>query len=136
MIELTPISITATAHQYMMALSEGVCPPQCVNSSNQPLVSITAATKEISNPDGAVAHVTTKISGTITWTPANGCNAIVKQFNETIVDGFAGTAVPTVAYALGTTPVLALRKFNCCSNYANGVVITLPITITATFPAA
>ena len=136
MIELTPITITATEHQYMMALSEGICPPQCVNSSNQPVVSISAEAKKISNPDGTVAQVTTVVNGTITWTPVNCSNAVVKQFSETIVDGFAGTATPTVAYTLGTTPVLTLRKFNCCSNRANGVVITLPITITATFPAA
>lgn len=136
MIELTPISVTATEHQYMMALSIGVCPPQCINSSNQPVVNITASAKKIVNPDNTVAQVTTVVSGTITWTPANCHNAVVKQFNETIVDGFAGATTPTVAYTLGTVPVTTIRKYNCYSNYANGVVITLPVTITATFPAA
>lgn len=135
MIELTPIAISATAHEYMMALSEGICPPQCVNSPIQPVVTIQAIASNIVNPDGATAQITTKVTGTITWSPCQNGNAVVRQFSEFFTDGFAGTSVPTVAYTLGTAPVVQLRKFNCCSNYAKGVVITLPITVTPTFPA-
>jgi len=135
MIELTPIAISATSHQYLMALSEGICPPQCANSIIQPVVTVQAIATNIVNPDAAVAQITTKVSGTITWTPSGSGNAVVRQFSEIIHDGFAGATVPTVAYALGTVPVVQLQKFNCCSNFAKGVVITLPITITPTFPA-
>jgi len=117
----------------MMALTEGVCPPQCILSENQPIVTVSASAKSITNPDGT-AQITTKVTGTITWTPLGNANAIVRQFAETFTDGFTGSGVPTVVYTLGT-PVVGLRKVNCCSNFAKQVVINQAITITPTFPA-
>lgn len=135
MIELTPIAITATSHQYMMTLSEGLCPPQCVNDANQPTVELKATAKSIVNPDGEVAQVTTHVSGTIIWTPQGSRNAVVRQISEVFTDGFAGAAVPSVAYTVGTSPIATLRRINCCNSLAKSVVITAPLTIAATFPS-
>ena len=134
MIKLNPISITATAQEYAVNVSENLCRGFCLTDAVQPQGTITYAVSNINVVDGT-AFVTIEGNGSVTYVPigCNTCGTRVEAFNESFVVAFVGTGTPTIALTQGSTTQSA-DGIKCC-NKAYAWNITTDLTITATFPA-
>ena len=130
MIRLTPISVEATAQQYVVEVSEKLCKPYCINGELLPQGTLTFSVGRTQLVDG-IAYVEIIVNGNVVYHPKDGgCNSVVKQFNESVWVGFVGTSVPTVA--ITTTTPLQVASDICC-NTACGWSMVQSITITPTF---
>lgn len=134
MVQLTPISITATTQQYLVNVVENLCQAYCLNSAVHPTGVVTfsvagqqtTATQTIVTINAAVA---------ITYQPLGCCKSVVRQFNEQFQVAFIGAAgaVPTIAITpLATVVSEANVK---CGSRAYGISLATPVTIGATYPA-
>ena len=65
MINVTPISIAATAQSYAAELTEKLCQPYCVNASIQPVVDVTYTIDDTSLV-GTTLYVTVKAQPLLT----------------------------------------------------------------------
>ena len=74
MINVTPISIAATAQSYAAELTEKLCQPYCVNASIQPVVDVTYTIDDTSLV-GTTLYVTVKAQGTVNYVPKCGIRA-------------------------------------------------------------
>ena len=133
MIKLNPISVSATAQQYAVEITENLCQPFCLTSAVQPQGSVTFSVGQIKVVDG-IAYAEILANGSVTYIPkCGGCNSKVKQFSESFWVGFVGAGVPSVALTL-TTPLQLADNVKCC-NKAYGWSMVQSLTITATFPS-
>ena len=108
MINVTPISIAATAQSYAAELTEKLCQPYCVNASIQPIVDVVYSIEE-QNLVGTTLYVTIKAQGTVNYVPKCGCacNPKSKIFTEYFtVSSAAATALSASAALAATTAVL------------------------------
>ena len=132
MIKLNPISISATAQQYAVEITENLCQPFCLTSAVQPQGNVTFSVGQIKVSEG-IAYVELLANGSVVYQPkCGGCNSKVKQFSESFWVGFAGTAIPTVAIT-ATTSIQQADNVKCC-NKAYGWTMVQSVTITPTFP--
>lgn len=132
MIKLNPISVSATAQQYAVELTENLCQPFCLTSAVQPQGNVTFSVGQIKVSEG-IAYVELLANGSVVYQPkCGGCNSKVKQFSESFWVGFVGTAIPTVAIT-ATTPIQQADNVKCC-NKAYGWTMVQSVTITPTFP--
>lgn len=130
MIRLTPISIAATAQQYVVEVSEKLCKPFCISNDLQPQGTITFSVGRTQLVNG-IAYIELIANGNVVYHPKDsGCNSVVKQFNESVWVGFVGTSVPTIAITT-TTPLQVASDIHC--NTACGWSMIQSITITPTF---
>lgn len=132
MIKLNPISVSATAQQYAVEITENLCQPFCLTSAVQPQgeVSFVVGQTKVSN---GIAYIEILANGSVVYQPkCGGCNSKVKQFSESFWVGFVGTAIPTVAI-IATTPIQQADNVKCC-NKAYGWTMVQSVTITPTFP--
>lgn len=134
MVQLTPISITATSQQYLVNVVENLCQAYCVNNAVQPTGIVTfsvagqqtTATQTIVTINAAVA---------VTYQPVGCSKSVVKQFNEQFQVAFIGAAnaVPTIAI---TPLATVVSEENVkCGRKAYGISLATPMTIGATYPA-
>lgn len=134
MIRLTPISIAATAQQYLVTLAERLCQGYCVNSVVQPTgtVTFTVAGQQTA---GTQTIVTINAAAVVTYQPKGCCKSVVKQWSEQFEVAFIGTAgaVPTVAI----TPLATVVSDENvkCGGRAYGISLATPLTIGVTYPA-
>lgn len=132
MIKLNPIAISATAQRYAVEVTENLCQPFCLTSV-QPQGSIAFSVGQTKVVNGT-AYVELLCNGNIIYHPTcGGCTSKVKQFNESVWLGFAGTAVPAVTIT-ATTPMQMADNVKC-NNRAYGWTILSDVTVTATFPS-
>lgn len=132
MIKLNPISVSATAQQYAVEITENLCQPFCLTSAVQPQGEVTFSVGQIKVSEG-IAYVELLANGSVVYQPkCGGCNSKVKQFSESFWVGFVGTAIPTVAIT-ATTPIQQADNVKCC-NKAYGWTMVQSVTITPTFP--
>ena len=132
MIKLNPISVSATAQQYAVEITENLCQAYCLTNGVQPQgeVSFVVGQTKVSND---IAYIEILANGSVVYQPkCGGCNSKVKQFSESFWVGFVGTAIPTVAIT-ATTPIQQADNVKCC-NKAYGWTMVQSVTITATFP--
>lgn len=133
MIRISPISITATAQQYAVELTENLCQPICLTNGVLPNGEVSFSVGQTRVNDG-IAYVEIIANGSITYLPVGcGCNSKVKQFSESFWVGFVGTAIPSVA--LTTTTPIQLADNVKCNNRAYGWTMVGSVTITPTFPS-
>ena len=131
MIQLTPISISATAQQYNVRIAETLCQSICLNDSIQPQYDVTFSVGNI-NVNNGTAFVTINAVGSILYVPKGCCNCNSRRdmFSESFEVAFVGTGTPTIAL---TTDGQVGNPTNveCCK--ANKYAISTNLTITATF---
>lgn len=131
MIQLAPISITATAQQYDVRVTEKLCQSICVSDTIKPQYDIAFSVGNINVVDGT-AFVTINANGSILYVPkgCNNCTSRRDMFSETFEVAFVGTGTPTIA--LTTAGQYGEpTNISCCK--ANEYAISTNLTITATF---
>lgn len=130
MINVTPISFTATAQSYAAELTEKLCQPYCVNASIQPIVDVVYSIEDQSLV-GTTLYVTVKTQGTVEYVPkcGNPCCPKSKIFTEYFTVAFAGA---TAASAATITQVAGIVKpaYVNCYNVACGISAINTVTIT------
>lgn len=132
MIKLNPISVSATAQQYAVEITENLCQAYCLTNGVQPQGEVSFVVGQTKVSDG-IAYVELLANGSVVYQPkCGGCNSKVKQFSESFWVGFVGTAIPTVAIT-ATTPIQQADNVKCC-NKAYGWTMVQSVTITPTFP--
>ena len=132
MIKLNPISVSATAQQYAVEITENLCQAYCLTNGVQLQGEVSFVVGQTKVSDG-IAYVEILANGNITYQPVGcSCNSKVKQFSESFWVGFVGTAIPTVAIT-ATTPIQQADNVKCC-NKAYGWTMVQSVTITPTFP--
>ena len=138
---LTPISITATVQSYTASAKLGLKMPFCANNNISPILDNVQVQQINQVPTTQPATGTTTsfwfaVSGTINYTPVGSNQAIQVPFRFILPSiSFTGTAgqTPTVAATIGTPQLVNAIVANNC---AKAVTVVVPVTFTATFPAA
>lgn len=138
---LTPISIAATVQSYTASARLGLRNPFCSNNNVAPVISNVQVQQINQAPATQTATGTTvsfwfAVSGTLSYVPI-GCSQEIQVPFRFLVPAisFTGTAgqTPTVAPTIGTPQVVnAIVNNNC----VNAVTVAIPVTFTATYPAA
>ena len=129
MINVTPISITATAQSYAAELTEKLCQPYCVNASIQPVVDVVYSIDE-QNLVGTTLYVTVKAQGTVEYVPKCGstCNPKSKIFTEYFTVAFTGATAATAATITQAAGIVKPAYVNCY-NVACGISAINTVTI-------
>jgi len=130
MINVTPISIAASAQSYAAELTEKLCQPFCVNASIQPVVDVTYTIDETSLV-GTTLYVTVKAQGTVEYVPRCGhpCNPKSKIFTEYFTVAFTGATAATTATIAQAAGIVRPAYVNCY-NVACGITALNTVTIT------
>lgn len=130
MINVTPISIAATAQSYAAELTERLCRPYCVNASIQPVVDVVYSIDE-QNLVGTTLYVTVKAQGTVEYVPkcGNVCNPKSKIFTEYFTVAFTGATAATTATVVQAAGIVKPAYVNCY-NVACGISAINTVTIT------
>lgn len=130
MINVTPISIAATAQSYAADLTEKLCQPYCVNASIQPVVDVTYSIDDQSLV-GTTLYVTVKAQGIVNYVPKCGCscNPKSKIFTEYFTVAFTGATADTAATIAQAAGIVKPAYVNCF-NVACGISALNTVTIT------
>ena len=130
MINVTPISIAATAQRYAAELTEKLCQPYCVYASIQPVVDVTYTIADTSLV-GTTLYVTVKAQGTVNYVPKCGhpCNPKSKIFTEYFTVAFTGATAATTATLVQAAGIVKPAYVNCF-NVACGISALNTVTIT------
>lgn len=130
MINVTPISIAATAQSYAAELTEKLCQPYCVNASIQPVVDVVYSIDE-QQLVGTTLYVTVKALGTVDYVPRNGCacNPKSKIFTEYFTVAFQAATAATNATVVQAAGIVRPAYVNCY-NVACGITALNTVTIT------
>lgn len=130
MINVTPISIAATAQSYAAELTERLCQPFCVNASIQPIVDVVYSIDE-QTLIGTTLYVTVKAQGTVEYVPkcGNACNPKAKIFTEYFTVAFTGATAATSATIAQVAGIVKPAYVNCY-NVACGISAINTVTIT------
>lgn len=130
MINVTPISIAATAQSYAAELTERLCQQYCVNASIQPVVDVAYSIDE-QNLVGTTLYVTVKAQGTVEYVPkcGNACNPKSKIFTEYFTVAFTGATAATTATIAQVAGIVKPAYVNCY-NVACGITAINTVTIT------
>lgn len=130
MINVTPISIAATAQSYAAELTEKLCQQYCVNASIQPVVDVVYSIDEQSLV-GTTLYVTVKAQGTVEYVPKCGsaCNPKSKIFTEYFTIAFTGATAATTATITQAAGIVKPAYVNCY-NVACGISAINTVTVT------
>lgn len=138
---LTPISIAATVQSYTASARLGIKQPFCANNNIAPTLTNIQVQQINQAPAVQTATGTTvsfwfAVSGTLNYVPV-GCSQEIQVPFRFLVPpvSFTGTAgqTPTVASTVGVAQIVnAIVNNNC----VNAVSVVVPVTFTATYPAA
>lgn len=130
MINVTPISIAATAQSYAAELTEKLCQPFCVNASIQPIVDVNYTIDE-QTLVGTTLYVTVKAQGSVEYVPKCGCacNPRSKIFTEYFTVAFTGATAATTATITQVAGIVKPAYVNCY-NVACGISAINTVTIT------
>lgn len=118
---------TATTMELLVEMSEKVCRPFCINSSEMPsgTIAFSAGTPVIINGN---AVVTITATATVVSPGANACGCAATQvFTETFDVAFAETTANTIALTPGTTIRVTPTDVKCCK--ARGVKLTTSLEV-------
>lgn len=135
MINVNPISITATVQTYAATVTERLCKPYCVNASIQPIVQVTY-TVDDTTLVGTTMYATIKAQGEATYVPkcGNSCNPNSKIFTEYFTIAFSdATSATTISITQNSGTVSP--AFVNCYGVACGISANNVVAITATTPA-
>lgn len=127
---------TATVQPLTVNLTKNLRQAYCVNNGVQPTATVVASVASVTN-NGTQNIALISMAVTLTYTPKNGCAAKTVQWTDQFTISFTGTAgqTPTVAASTITPQVFPYNE-NGCGCTACGVLVSAPVTFTATFPAA
>ena len=130
MINVTPISIAATAQSYAAELTEKLCQPFCVNASIQPIVDVVYSIDDQSLV-GTTLYVTVKAQGTVEYVPkcGNPCSPKSKIFTEYFTVAFTGATAASAATIAQVAGIVKPAYVNCY-NVACGISAINTVTIT------
>ena len=130
MINVTPISIAATAQSYAAELTERLCLPYCVNASIQPIVDVVYSIED-QTLVGTTLYVTVKAQGTVEYVPkcGNPCNPKSKIFTEFFTVAFTGVTAATTATITQVAGIVKPAYVNCY-NVACGISAINTVNIT------
>ncbi len=130
MINVTPISIAATAQSYAAELTERLCQPYCVNASIQPIVDVIYSIEDQALV-GTTLYVTVKAQGTVEYVPkcGNPCNPKSKIFTEFFTVAFTGATAATTATITQVAGIVKPAYVNCY-NVACGISAINTVNIT------
>lgn len=130
MINVTPISIAATAQSYAAELTERLCQPYCVNASIQPIVDVVYSIED-QTLVGTTLYVTVKAQGTVEYVPkcGNPCNPKSKIFTEFFTVAFTGATAATTATITQVAGIVKPAYVNCY-NVACGISAINTVNIT------
>lgn len=130
MINVTPISIAATAQSYAAELTERLCQPYCVNASIQPIVDVVYSIED-QTLVGTTLYVTVKAQGTVEYVPkcGNACNPKSKIFTEFFTVAFTGATAATTATITQVAGIVKPAYVNCY-NVACGISAINTVNIT------
>lgn len=130
MINVTPISIAATAQSYAAELTEKLCQPFCVNASIQPIVDVNYTIDE-QTLVGTTLYVTVKAQGSVEYVPKCGCacNPRSKIFTEYFTVAFTGATAATTATITQVAGIVKPAYVNCY-NVACGISAINTVTFT------
>lgn len=130
MINVTPISIAATAQSYAAELTERLCQPYCVNASIQPIVDVVYSIED-QTLVGTTLYVTVKAQGTVEYVPkcGNACNPKSKIFTEFFTVAFTGATAATAATITQVAGIVKPAYVNCY-NVACGISAINTVNIT------
>ena len=130
MINVTPISIAATAQSYAAELTEKLCQLYCVNASIQPIVDVVYSIED-QTLVGTTLYVTVKAQGTVEYVPkcGNPCNPKSKIFTEFFTVAFAGATAATTATITQVAGIVKPAYVNCY-NVACGISAINTVNIT------
>lgn len=134
MVQITPISITATSQQYLTNVVENLCQAYCLTGIPKITGNVTFSLAG-KQTVGTETIVTVNVAVTVTYTPLGACKSVVRQYSEQFQVAFVGAAgvVPNITLTPLTTVVTA--NTIKCGNKAYGVSLATPLTISANFPA-
>lgn len=130
MINVTPISIAATAQSYAAELTERLCQSYCVNASIQPIVDVVYSIED-QTLVGTTLYVTVKAQGTVEYVPkcGNACNPKSKIFTEFFTVAFTGATAATTATITQVAGIVKPAYVNCY-NVACGISAINTVNIT------
>ena len=130
MINVTPISIAATAQSYAAELTERLCQPYCVNASIQPIVDVVYSIED-QTLVGTTLYVTVKAQGTVEYVPkcGNACSPKSKIFTEFFTVAFTGATAATTATITQVAGIVKPAYVNCY-NVACGISAINTVNIT------
>lgn len=130
MINVTPISIAATAQSYAAELTERLCKTYCVNASIQPIVDVVYSIED-QTLVGTTLYVTVKAQGTVEYVPkcGNPCNPKSKIFTEFFTVAFTGVTAATTATITQVAGIVKPAYVNCY-NVACGISAINTVNIT------
>ncbi len=127
---------TATAQPLTVNIIKNLRQAYCVNNGVQPTATVAFSVASVTNNNTQnIALINAAV--TLTYTPKNGCVAKTVQWTEQFTVTFIGAANTPPTSVLPTTlvPQVFTYNENGCGCTACGVLISVPVTFTATFPA-
>lgn len=128
---------TSTVQPLTVNISKNLRQAYCVNTGVQPTATVTFSVASVTN-NNTQNIVLINAAVTVTYTPKNGCAAKTVQWTDQFATTFIGAAntPPTSVVATPLSPQVFSYNENGCGCSACGVLVSVPVTITATFPAA
>lgn len=127
---------TATAQPLTVNIIKNLRQAYCVNNGVKPTATVAFSVASVTNNNTQnIALINAAV--TLTYTPKNGCAAKTVQWTEQFTVTFIGAANTPPTSVLPTTlvPQVFTYNENGCGCTACGVLISVPVTFTATFPA-
>lgn len=128
---------TATVQPLTVNITKNLRQPYCVNTGVQPTATVVFTVASVTNNlTQNIALINAAV--TLTYTPKNGCAAKTVQWTDQFTTTFIGTSgvAPTSVVPTTLSPQTFPYNENGCGCSACGALIAVPVTFTATFPAA
>ena len=119
---------TATTQELLVEITEAVCKPYCVNSSNQPTASVSfeVGTAQLIN-GSTVVPIVAKVT---VLSPYKDCGCATPQvYTERFDIAFESTGTNTVTLAEGASTSVTPAYVRCCKARGVRIVTTLTATI-------
>lgn len=134
MINVTPVSVSATSQEYACSVVETLCQAYCLAQSVQPQATVNYSVASQKTSD-STTFVTIQAVGSISYQPKGEqcCRPQVKMFTETFDIIFKGTGTPTIAVSQGENDE-SPANVKCNGNVLAYNIVT-DVTITATYPS-
>lgn len=127
---------TATVQPLTINITKKLRQAYCVGNGVQPTATVVFSVASVTNNNTQnIALINAAV--TMTYTPKGACASKTIQWTEQFACTFIGAAntAPTSVVATPLVPQVFPSNENCCGCVACGALISVPVTITATFPA-
>ena len=127
---------TATVQPLTVNITKNLRQAYCVNNAVQPTATVVFSVASVTNNNTQnIALINAAV--TMTYTPSGSYAAKTVQWTEQFAVTFIGAAntAPSSVVASALVPQTFSYNENGCGCTACGTLISVPVTITATFPA-